>query len=117
MTQDELKAKHPLLYIYCECGDGWLGLIDEFFANVEAHCRDKKKKNWPVFAQIKEKFGGLRIYVLDYGDADRKITEGLISEYEDMSWEVCHACGRTPARLVGKGWVETLCWECEGEKP
>lgn len=62
-----------------------------------------------VFAQVKEKFSGLRIYASG-GDA---YTDALISFAEDLSMNTCEVCGKTD-ETVGRnqnGWLRTTCCE------
>ena len=55
--------------------------------------------------QVKEKWGGLRIYT-DYYDAE---LEKTIRQVGEESTRTCHDCG-VPAGLVKKGtWYQTLC--------
>lgn len=61
--------------------------------------------------QVKEKFGGLRLYcagddgrVFDIADAAEKACEGR-----------CEECG-APGELRGGGWIKTLCDEHEGKR-
>jgi len=61
-------------------------------------------KNMPVFTQIKEKFGTLRIYT---SQLDPYI-EGMIEMAEDMSEHICEKCGNK-GRLYTINWHKTLC--------
>jgi len=61
-------------------------------------------KNMPVFTQIKEKFGTLRIYT---SQLDPYI-EGMIEMAEDMSEHICEKCGNK-GRLYNINWHKTLC--------
>jgi hypothetical protein len=93
------------------CGNGWYDIIDELCAKLEPM--------GIVAAQIKEKFGGLRFYVNDipndtlwdeiHGD------KGCITEAEVKSLETCENCGK-PGKIVGEGWIRTLCDECNEKK-
>ena len=57
--------------------------------------------------QVKEKWGGLRIYT-DYYDSE---LEKTIQEVGQESYKICENCG-APAGLVKKGtWYQTLCEE------
>lgn len=60
--------------------------------------------------QVKEKWGGLRIYTDYY---DRQLEEVIIQVAKE-SLTVCHECG-APAELVKKeAWYLTLCEEHRG---
>jgi len=61
--------------------------------------------------QVKEKWGGLRIYA----DYYIKEIEEVIREVGEESLKICEKCG-APAGLVKKGtWYQTLCEEHRGE--
>ncbi len=61
--------------------------------------------------QVKEKWGGLRIYT-DYYDSQ---LEEVIMRVSQESLTICEQCG-APAGLVKKGtWYLTLCEEHRGE--
>lgn len=61
--------------------------------------------------QVKEKWGGLRIYT-DYYDSELDKT---IRQVGEESLTVCEECG-SPAGLVKKGtWYQTRCEEHRGE--
>lgn len=61
--------------------------------------------------QVKEKWGGLRVYT-DYYDSE---LEKTILQVGEDSFKICQDCG-SPARLVKKGgWYQTLCEEHRGE--
>lgn len=56
------------------------------------------------FTQIKEKFGGLRLYTNYHGD----YIDGVISMAMDMSEKTCETCGQ-PGKMRGKGWYYVAC--------
>ena len=60
--------------------------------------------------QIKEKFGGLRIYsTLPEDEVDRELLLSLIDEAETVSMETCEFCG-SPGFIRGDlPWWKTLC--------
>lgn len=59
-------------------------------------------KEYPRFFQIKEKFGGLRLY-----GAGK-----LESSLEALSYLVCEKCGSGHNIGYTKGWIKTLCKTC-----
>lgn len=92
---------------------GWRALLEnlheELFAIVP---------NYTV-GQVKEKFGGLRVY-LDYGDPLERteaeaacvdLAEDLIEKYEEESYRTCEFCGE-PGEPTADGWIKTLCDDC-----
>jgi hypothetical protein len=80
-------------------GSGWAALINEVFDFFES----AKIKNVRII-QVKEKWGGLRIYTDYMNDAfDQKIRE-----VEKRSFTVCEVSG-TPGKLRKcNGWYRTL---------
>jgi hypothetical protein len=61
--------------------------------------------------QIKEKFGGLRFYILGCSDQVRTEIYDLIAKAERESFRTCEKCGQ-PGNQDGGGWIRTLCEEC-----
>jgi hypothetical protein len=57
-----------------------------------------------VADQVKEKYGTLRFY---YHGGDDFI-DGMVRMAESMSAVTCEVCGN-PGKLVGGGWIRTLC--------
>ena len=108
-----------------ECGDGWYEilsslcfLINQHERNIQGQTEYKQKENpdytsdyYPViFQQIKEKFGGLRVY---YGGGDDYV-DGLVSMAEAWSYKTCEVCGEkgSPNKT---GWITTLCDNCRSK--
>ena len=60
-----------------------------------------------TFDQVKEKYGGLRIYFSGGDD----YVDGLISMAEEMSYKICERCG-CPGSPNKQGWIMTLCDKC-----
>ena len=56
---------------------------------------------------VKEKFGGLRVYLDTYSPE----TQPLISVAEARSLTVCEFCGQ-PGRPRPGGWIKTKCDAC-----
>jgi len=86
-------------------GKGWETLVRKVY-------NAKTGLGIPVgIIQVKEKWGGLRIYTDYYV---REIEE-VITEVGRQSLEVCEQCG-SPATLVKKGgWFQTRCETHRGE--
>lgn len=88
--------------IFFETPEGWDCLINQLLADIEPH----KPKNFK-FVQIKEKFGGLRVYTQN---SSLEI-EDIIQDYEHISYYVCSKCGK-PAQLQTTGYILPYCKEC-----
>ncbi|NDF49139.1 MAG: hypothetical protein EB116_03475 [Betaproteobacteria bacterium] len=117
MSFDDLLKKYPNAFRYPEekysfyyfgfqCKEGWIGLLEPV-----AEYLNTLNSSSPVvyIAQVKEKFGGLRIYV--HG-ADDTLNE-LIRNAETKSFKVCDECGNPGTTKNNKGWLRTRCFEHE----
>ena len=102
--EDKLFQDFPVLYsqerenscakFTFDCLDGWHALIREFSEKMTPLMTQARQEGDPdgFFARIvgiKEKFGGLRVYLSTGTDA----MYDLINEYEDRSEHICEICG------------------------
>jgi hypothetical protein len=123
--EDKLIKKYPKLFrqvnlpmnqtCMCwglECGNGWFNIIDNLCKNIQKHI-DDNGLDQVEFQQIKEKFGGLRVYFA-YGDS---YIDDLVEQAEKDSYNTCELCGTTENIGYTQGWVTTLCEECSTLKP
>jgi len=113
----EKSARESCMGRGFECGNGWFPIIDSLCHRIQEHIdqHNKYRKDEPlmdqmVFLQVKEKFGGLRIYAKG-GD---EYCHGLISMSETLSHYFCEICGIGGCGHVGhtKGWIQSVCEEC-----
>jgi hypothetical protein len=81
-------------------GKGWAPLINRVFDKLETI------KGSIKIVQVKEKWGGLRIYT----DYSNKELDKVIYDAEHESLEVCEVCGQS-GKLRGKSWYYTSCDE------
>ena len=106
----------------CDCGDGWHQIILSVCWKIKQHEEnifwktkykqktepDYQSNYFPVkFDQIKEKYGGLRMY---FSGGDDYIN-GLVSMAEAMSYKICEVCGNK-GECNKSGWFTTLCEGC-----
>ena len=100
--------------IYYECGDGWIALIENAKTLVSKYNLEHPELETPLeFVQIKEKFGGLCLYLNFYvPEIDHKI-----KELEDKSYNICEYCGSSENVKTEPiyGWIITLCDKCRNE--
>jgi hypothetical protein len=107
-----------------ECNDGWYELLSSVCWRISQHEKniadrirvrnEAGKENdqsdldyIPVkFDQIKEKFGGIRIYYTGGDDYVR----GVVSLADEMSYKICEVCGNAGKPNKG-GWISVLCDE------
>jgi hypothetical protein len=130
--QNKLYEKYPQLFVnkdktpmqspMCfgiETGEGWYEIlsslcwmIKQYEDNIIWQTEWNQKTNseyksdyFPVkFDQIKEKYGGLRVY---FSGGDQYI-EGLVSMAEAMSYKICDVCGNK-GEANKQGWISTRC--------
>lgn len=129
LFQNRLKSpRESPMGFGVECNLGWYDIISSICWMISQHERnidgnrkyleknDPEKltslpEYFPVkFDQIKEKYGGLRVYYSGGNDYIR----GIVSMAEEYSYKVCEKCGN--AGKVNKGgWITTLCDSCRNE--
>ena len=126
---EKLKKGHKDLFpkgFGIECGEGWLELID-ILCNYFEHKLISKEATFIHFAQIKEKFGLLRVYFdLELPtprkgtDPNKTFTEihQTVSTMEGVSSIVCEDCGQMKHEGFNvemrslSGWKMTKCDKC-----
>lgn len=134
--QNELIDKYPSLFSLkdnqtepigaygIECDDGWYEILSSLCfmvsqqqTNIEGNNKYRISKNQePIeydpfrFTQIKEKFGGLRVYY--YGG--NEYIRGLVGMAECWSYNTCEKCGEKGSKR-GKGWITVLCDNCDNK--
>lgn len=100
-----------------ETGNGYFPLIDSLCHQIQAHidqhnqyCKYQPPIEQMVFQQVKEKFGGLRIY----SQGGDEYCKGLIGMAEAQSYSICEICGKAGLLEVGhtKGLIQSVCKEC-----
>lgn len=79
-------------------GLGWSSLIDEVFDYMEKNPSPTK------VIQVKEKFGGLRVYT----DVVHEGLDEVIRNVGYKSFKICEDCGK-PGALREGSWYRTLC--------
>lgn len=98
-----------------ECRSGWSDILDHLMVGLEglANSTHSPHPNLRI-AQVKEKFGVLRVYVSGAAEYDAKgyptDVGSLIGEAYEMSGVTCELCGeRGELRVEGLKWIRTLC--------
>jgi hypothetical protein len=93
-----------LICFGCECDDGWFDLIYTACHVIQSHMEYKPETPQFRFSQIKEKFGGLRLY--HYGGDD--YTSAVCTMAESLSYKICELTGDR-GQLCSTGyWLRTL---------
>lgn len=97
-------------YLSISCGDGWFDLIYRMCIDIEEFMNQYSKDEFFRFTQIKEKYGGLRVYFIC--SCDESSLDDIIAEAEDESDKTCEQCGREGENRDIGGWYKTLCGFC-----
>jgi hypothetical protein len=93
-----------------ECGKGWHSLIDQ--AEKELAALGVEDKHW---LQVKEKFGGLRLYftTLHLANDIARQADNVAVKYEQKSFSICEHCGSDQGILMsGDCIMVTICPDC-----
>ncbi len=94
-----------------ECGKGWWPMIEKAAAAIDSF-NVANPENPIEVSQIKQKFGGLRIYCYNAPEDIRQ----LIDEAVAASWHTCEKCGSTTGVITNlEGYRLTLCPACRKE--
>ena len=109
-TPDSMKPnpfKNTLMY-NCHVGKGWMGVIKNMYYDIMEYDLD------PYFEilQIKEKFGGLRVYTGFFAKSPPQEVLDIIAEAEAEAYETCEYCGAKENVTTEGGWIKTLCDDC-----
>lgn len=104
------KPQEPYELFGIECGKGWNKLIIPILDYIDLYNSGHDDKI-EIF-QIKEKFGGLRIYT----SFSTPELDQLIDDAEEQSFKTCEYCGSTENVSQTTGWIKTLCRKCMREK-
>lgn len=67
-----------------------------------------EKQDLPIFVQIKQKWGTLRVYSSNNNDR----TDGIIALAERLSSFICEQCGNS-GKLQDTKWRRSLCESCK----
>ena len=100
------KVSYPFELFGVECGDGWANIIKEALSLI-ANEAIREQLNTQIH-QIKEKFGGLRIYL----SSETDYMSGVIRMAEAMAFITCEICGKPGEMTSRGGWMKTLCKDC-----
>lgn len=100
-----LPASESCMHWGMTIGDGWVPLISDLSKCLTSY-------DGVEYAQIKEKFGQLRIYLdfdVDVTDETKKLCLAYVNTYAKYSLEKCEVCGEVGTRDTTNGWYSTLC--------
>jgi len=112
MTKKEIQEQYKDLFsdkFYdFSISDGWLAIITSLLKSIK---NDIMYNDMPEvkIIQIKQKFGGLRVYY-DGGD---DATRGMVTMAMAIAEETCEDCGSTEDISQTSGYIRTLCTKCK----
>jgi len=131
------RGRHPRAW--SDLPDGWTGVADRLFNDLDAMMSDDEAATFEI-VQIKEKFGGLRVYweldgqqtmVIDAISAHSvqhmensparptalfgRVRE-RVRQAAQQAATTCQKCGSEGATATRSGWVVTLCEACRAKK-
>ena len=86
-------------------GEGWHSLIKSLLRTIDCYVARGPLDGVFEIVQIKEKFGGLRVYS-DHAD---DYIQGAITMAECMSNNVCEVCGAPGQNIIKTNWIKTRC--------
>ncbi len=109
--QHKLSCTQTAMCWLFECGDGWFDLLQDTCRKIQ-NIIDTDKLEQVEFTQVKEKFGGLRIYCTGYYDKIEKIIE----KAETLSYTICEDCGSKENIKQTTGYILTLCAKCRQKR-
>jgi len=106
LTGQKSEPFLPIVFGF-ECGVGWFDLLKETFQKLEAYVQENKITGCYV-AQVKEKFGGLRIYL----SISNPEINNILDDATQKSYTICEICGKSGKLQNQVGWSKTLCVSC-----
>lgn len=90
---------------------GWRIVFGELlFDELRKECERINYLHDLRLVQLKEKFGGLRIYT--NGEPEGSNIDGIIEKYSLLSENICIKCGRPDVCMVNDSWVSPYCLDC-----
>jgi hypothetical protein len=107
------NLQNNLMAFGWDCGKGWHPIIEEALNEIEKVIEKMPKKQKNIFKksfeifQVKQKLGGLRIYVNIYTN---EIIE-IISNAETKAEKTCEECGKPGIIREIHHWLFTSCDE------
>lgn len=90
----------------CWCPAGWEKLVTDLVVEVEREAAATGQALLRI-DQIKEKFGGLRVY---FNRIPSNKIQDLVSAAEKQAFQICDRCGQ-PGKPTSNGWIATRCDE------
>ena len=106
---------HPYEMFGVECGEGWKDIYQPIIDFVTKYNELYNPDSVIEITQIKEKFGGLRVYWggENVPQAVQNELTDMICKAENKAYCTCEICGSTErVGITVDGWYTTLCQKC-----
>lgn len=129
----EASEMTTCMYWGVSTGDGWFNVIRMLFEEISQLNQVAASNNYQIVAkQIKEKFGGLRVYfsvdpidpklpvIPSVKDYLYRIVNNCIRAAEDRAFHTCEFCGKEEdykeSLITTNGYISRICAKCYDEK-
>ena len=110
-NDEELKDYAYSWTLMDEIPRGWRIAFGELlFDELKKECERINYLNVLRLVQVKEKFGGLRIYT--NGEPEGSKINDIIEKYSLLSENICIKCGKPDVNIVNDSWVSPYCLDC-----
>lgn len=106
-TLELMEKYNSILSCGIECGSGWNSIIDDACRLIKCRIEIKSLSDTKII-QIKEKFGKLRIYIINPDD----YINGVKDMASHMSSKTCDQCGSIGYSRTINRWITTVCDVC-----
>lgn len=107
---DGIRRRFSRLYPpHIDIGKGWYPILitlDAELTTIDPTLR---------YVQIKEKFGGLRVYTTRPSEENWSAVRRAKRRAQDKALKTCESCGRAGTMHSRMGWYRTLCPSCAAE--
>ena len=113
-SRESITSQHEEEYeaFYMDCGDGWYNVLRGLCQEIQdAYCERGLEVDF-LPTQIKEKFGGLRIYYDGAHKDMHDIVYNIVDKWTDVSYQTCEKCGAQGKVREDRSWLQTLCDQC-----
>lgn len=99
-------------------GPGWFEIIKSACEKIAKVIEKHPEQSGFRFAQIKEKFGGLRLYYSGtFPSAGKLEIDEILESAEQEAYKTCEECGaKDDVTTDGPGWILTLCCKCRKDR-
>lgn len=127
----EMNEMNTCMYWGISCNDGWYEPLKKFVYRTKMLNELASKYNMKFVAeQIKEKFGGVRIYWITKTKDETKnfernnetdslfsLMNASVQECEEECWNTCENCGKEGGYkgknlITTSGWISRICRDC-----